>query len=68
MRPLGVTRPIAFPKLSVTQRFPSEPAVMLSGLPIVPYSVMTPRGVIFPILFPTYSVNQTLPSGPAVMP
>jgi hypothetical protein len=66
-----VIRPIRLPVLSVNQRLPSGPVVMLDGAPYAVgtvNSVTTPEGVIRPIRLPRYSVNQRLPSGPEVMP
>src|SRR5579871_2931586 len=68
--PPGVIRPTLL-LVSVNQRLPSGPAVILVGpLPVVGRgnSVICPPGVIRPSLSASGSVNQRLPSGPLVMP
>src|SRR5262245_6249156 len=55
----------------VTQRLPSGPVAISSGLLLalgIEYSVTVPLVVIFAIREPADSANQRLPSGPAVMP
>src|SRR5438046_8976419 len=65
--PDGVICPILLPNCSVNHRFPSGPAAIPYGDPVVENSVIAlgEIGLIRPILFPCFSANQTFPSGPA---
>ena len=68
--PAVVILPIFPTCISVNQRFPSGPFVIIDGavrFDASEYSVITPVGVIFPTFPLIFSVNQTLPSGPEVI-
>lgn len=64
--PEGVSSGIR-PSWSLTQRFPSGPAVIPFGKPPTSNSVIVPLTLIRPTL-PTFgSTNHSFPSGPAVI-
>ena len=67
--PDGVIRPMVLLPTLVNHRFPSGPAVMLSGW-LMPGSVKletTPPGVMRPMVLLNWLVNHRFPSGPAVI-